>query len=46
MLDSETEGTLLIHVFADMGDHVATYGWYELDKSTLEITDTIFGTTI
>lgn len=46
MLDSETEDTLLIHVFADMGDHVATYGWYELDKSTLEITDTIFGTTI
>ena len=44
--DSETADTLRLHVYADMGTHVATGGWYELNKNTLAITDTIFGGTI
>lgn len=45
-VDSETADALRLHVYADMGTHVATGGWYELDKNTLVITDIIFGGTI
>ena len=45
-VDSETADALRLHVYVDMGTHVATGGWYELDKNTLVITDTIFGGTI
>jgi hypothetical protein len=32
--DSETNTTYVIHVYEDMPDHTATFGWYDVDKNT------------
>lgn len=39
-LDSITDdGMLFIHLYEDMGDHTATWDWYEIDPKTLVGTD-------
>ncbi|MBD8838889.1 hypothetical protein IFU39_13795 [Paenibacillus sp. CFBP 13594] len=34
MEDGESEGKYVIRVFEDFPDHIATYGWYYVDKNT------------
>jgi hypothetical protein len=33
-LDAETSSTFTIHVYEDMPDHIATLGWYDVDKAS------------
>lgn len=41
-----TDGTLTIQVYEDMGDHTATVAWYTVNPNTYQGTDDIFGTEI
>lgn len=45
-VDSETDSTVTMHVYESHPDHLATLGWYTLDKDTLGITDDITGLSI
>ncbi|WP_167433895.1 stalk domain-containing protein [Paenibacillus silvae] len=34
MEDGESDGRYVIRVFENLPDHIATYGWYHVDKNT------------
>ena len=46
LIDEISEEGVLIHLCEDMGDHIATSGWYLIDPFTFEGTDEIMGTEI
>lgn len=46
LIDEISEEGILIHLCEDMGDHIATSGWYLIDPFTFQGTDEIMGTEI
>ncbi len=46
MVDSEINGIVLLHLYDDMGDHIATSAWYAIDRTPGKGTDTIMGDTV
>ncbi len=42
-IDGRDGDTVTIHLYDDMGDHLATSGWYDIDCKTGKGTDGIFG---
>ncbi|MEC0371592.1 hypothetical protein [Paenibacillus chibensis] len=37
MIDSADDKEYSIHVFEDLSDHIATYGWYSVTKTTAKV---------
>ncbi|MNJ01102.1 hypothetical protein D3C85_1734260 [compost metagenome] len=38
MIDSDDNNKYTVQVFEDMQDHIATYGWYYVNKTTGKVT--------
>lgn len=43
IVDSRTDEEIIIHVYEDHPDHIATLGWYRMDLATWNIYDYIMG---
>lgn len=43
IVDSRTDEEIIIHVYEDHPDHIATIGWYRMDLATWDIYDYITG---
>ena len=42
-IEDNGDGTVTIHLFDNMEDHIATFAWYKVDRKTAEGEDIVFG---